>query len=193
MTIWDGGGTDTYDLSNYSTGVTIDLRPGEWTSTSAVQLANLGNGNMARGNVANALLFGGDTRSLIENAVGGAGNDTLIANQAVNRLTGGAGSDVFRFNSVGDSGPGALADTIADFLSGTDRIDLSGIDANSNTAGDDAFSFIGAGAFTGVAGQLRYEGSGSSIRLLADVNGDSVADFELVVMSPVISQPDFIL
>jgi Ca2+-binding RTX toxin-like protein len=193
MTIWDGGGNDTYDLSNYAGAVTIDLRPGEWTTTSAVQLANLGGGNMARGNVANALLFSGDTRSLIENAIGGSGNDVLIANQAVNRLTGGGGADVFRFNSVSDSGRGVLSDTITDFASGTDRIDLSGIDANGNTAGDDAFTFIGSGAFTGAAGQLRYEVSGNSIRLLGDINGDSVADFELVVNSPVISQPDFIL
>ncbi len=27
-TVWDGGGSDTYDLSNYTTGVTINLNPG---------------------------------------------------------------------------------------------------------------------------------------------------------------------
>ncbi len=91
MTLWDGGGTDTYNLSNYTTALTIDLRPGEWTTTSAVQTANLGNGHMARGNIANALLFEGDRDSLIENAIGGSGADTLIANQAANRLTGGSG------------------------------------------------------------------------------------------------------
>ena len=35
LTVWDGGGVDTYDLSNYATSVRIDLRPGEWTLTSA--------------------------------------------------------------------------------------------------------------------------------------------------------------
>lgn len=193
MTVWDGGGIDTYDLSNYSTDVTLDLRPGGWTTTSAVQLANLGNGNMARGNVANALLFNGDSRSLIENAIGGAGNDVLIANQAVNRLAGGAGADIFRFNAVTDTGRGDLADVITDFVSGSDRMDLSGIDANSNSADDDPFTFVGTAAFTGQAGQLRYEVSGSGIRLFADVNGDAVPDFELVVGSPTITAADFIL
>ena len=37
----------------------------------------------ARGNVFNALQFQGDTRSLIENAVGGSGNDHLVGNSAI--------------------------------------------------------------------------------------------------------------
>jgi serralysin len=93
MTIWDGGGNDTYDLSNYAGAVTIDLRPGEWTTTSAIQLANLGDGHYARGNIANALLFDGDTRSLIENAMGGAGGDMLYGNVAANILDGRGGTD----------------------------------------------------------------------------------------------------
>ena len=72
LTIWDGGGNDTYDLSNYTTGVSINLLPGEWTKTADNQLADLTRGNdrssgLARGNVANALLFNDDPRSLIEN------------------------------------------------------------------------------------------------------------------------------
>jgi hypothetical protein len=94
MTVWDGGGTDTYDLSNFDTGMVIDLRPGGWTTTSAVQRANLGDGNYARGNVATALLYQGDTRSLIENAIGGAGRDTLVGNEAANVLDGRGGRDV---------------------------------------------------------------------------------------------------
>ncbi len=56
-TIWDGGGTDTYDLSAYSTDLTLNLQPGESSYFSAVQIANLGNGHFARGNIFNALLF----------------------------------------------------------------------------------------------------------------------------------------
>ena len=96
MTIWDGGGNDTYDLSNYSDGVTIDLRPGRMDHDRAArQLANLGGGHFARGNIANALLYEGNTASLIENAIGGSGDDTLIANQAANQLTGNGGADTF--------------------------------------------------------------------------------------------------
>jgi serralysin len=94
MTMWDGGGNDTYDFSNYTTNITVNLNPGEWTTVSTTQLAVLGSGRYAAGNIANSLLFNGDVRSLIENAIGGSGNDTIIGNQANNVLTGGRGSDV---------------------------------------------------------------------------------------------------
>lgn len=94
MTIWDGGGNDTYDFSNYTTNLAVNLNPGEWTTASTTQLAVLDMYHRAAGNIANALLFNGDVRSLIENAIGGSGNDTLVGNQANNTLTGGRGSDV---------------------------------------------------------------------------------------------------
>lgn len=95
QTIWDGGGADTYDFSNYSTAVRVDLWPGEWTTTSASQLAKLhfDGSKTAVGNIANALLFEGDTRSLVENATGGSGDDTLLGNVLDNILVGGLGND----------------------------------------------------------------------------------------------------
>jgi serralysin len=113
QTIWDGGGVDTYDFSNYSTTLKIDLRPGEWTTTSANQLAKLhwDGSQFAVGNIANALLFNGDLRSLIENAIGGAANDTIVGNQGANVLSGGAGDDTIL---------GGLGDDILDGGSGTD-------------------------------------------------------------------------
>ncbi|WP_262030884.1 M10 family metallopeptidase C-terminal domain-containing protein [Microvirga sp. Mcv34] len=93
MTIWDGGGNDTFDFSNYRTGLSVDLRPGEWSTTSAGQLADLGAGESARGTIANALMYDGDPRSLVENALGGAGGDVLVGNDAANMLKGGAGKD----------------------------------------------------------------------------------------------------
>lgn len=93
LTLWDGGGHDTYDLSNYLNGVNVNLTPGGWSTFSAAQLAYLGGGHYARANVFNALLYNGDTRSLIEDAIGGAGNDTLTGNQADNHLWGGDGND----------------------------------------------------------------------------------------------------
>src|SRR5262245_43208664 len=44
LTVWDGGGNDTYDFSNYTNNLTVDLRPGAWTVVSSSQLANLGGG-----------------------------------------------------------------------------------------------------------------------------------------------------
>jgi serralysin len=102
LTIWDGGGTDTYDFSNYKTGVTIDLRPGQWSTTSSAQLALLkyDGSQIADGNIANSLLYNGDLRSLIENAIGTSASDVLIGNQANNVLDGGAGSDTVVFSGA---------------------------------------------------------------------------------------------
>src|SRR5581483_2258863 len=90
-TIWDGGGIDTYDLSNYTTNVSIDLAPGAW-SNFGMQLANnrafSGGTNFAPGNIANALLYQGNTASLIENATAGFGNDSLHGNATNNVLNG---------------------------------------------------------------------------------------------------------
>lgn len=95
-TIWDGDGVDTYDLSNYTTNLRLDLRPGESSTFSSTQLAYLGggpNGGYARGNVFNAFQFNGDSRSLIENANGGTGNDSITGNNADNVLNGNGGND----------------------------------------------------------------------------------------------------
>ena len=92
-TVWDGGGNDTYDLSNFKANVELDLAPGGWTDFGTSQIARLGAGQFAPGNVANALLHNGDQRALIENAVTGAGNDVLIGNIGDNILVGGAGND----------------------------------------------------------------------------------------------------
>lgn len=45
------------------------------------------------GNIANALLYNNDTRSLIENAKGGSGADRISGNIADNTLSGGGGND----------------------------------------------------------------------------------------------------
>jgi serralysin len=103
MTMWDGGGIDSYNFSNYTTNLTVNLNPGAWTTASSTQLAYLGSGHYAAGNIANALLFDGNVASLIENAVGGSGNDMLIGNVADNWLTGGTGADYLDGGAGGDT------------------------------------------------------------------------------------------
>ncbi|WP_165837586.1 M10 family metallopeptidase C-terminal domain-containing protein [Zavarzinia aquatilis] len=102
QTIWDGGGNDTYDFSNYgSQALNVDLRPGNWTTVSNEALgtqrawlgADDGVNHFARGNIANALLYNNDARSLIENAIGAGGNDTITGNDADNVLDGRGGGD----------------------------------------------------------------------------------------------------
>jgi len=96
LTIWDGGGHDTYDFSNYNSKVKVNLNPGAWTKLKSSQFADLGDGHMARGNIANALLYEGNTKSLIEDAKGGDGNDKIVGNKIANKLYGGKGADDLR-------------------------------------------------------------------------------------------------
>jgi serralysin len=108
MTIWDGNGNDTYDLSHYTTNMSLDLAPGAFSTFNAAQLADLDAAHpgmhLAKGNVANAKLFMGNTSSLIENAFGGGGHDVISGNTAGNHLRGNDGND----RLVGHRGNDAL-------------------------------------------------------------------------------------
>jgi Ca2+-binding RTX toxin-like protein len=117
------------------------------------------------------------------NLSGGDGNDTLNGDAGNDTLIGGAGSDIFDFDLVSDSPAGpALRDSIlGGFSHGSDLIDLATIDANALVAGNQAFSFIGGAAFSGVAGQLRYTNYSGTVIINADVNGDSAADMQILV------------
>lgn len=133
MTIWDGNGVDTYDFSNYSSNLTINLTPGAFSITSATQIANLGSGNTAPGNIFNALQYGTDVRSLIENATGGSGNDGITGNAAANYLYGNGGNDTI---NAGDGD---------DILRGG-----AGTDSLTGGNGSDLFYFRGADMGNGV-------------------------------------------
>ena len=76
LTLYDAGGNDTLNLSGFSTPSVIDLRAGAYSSCNSMT-ANI------------AIAYG----CTIENAIGGAGSDTLTGNSAANRLEGGAGDD----------------------------------------------------------------------------------------------------
>ncbi|MBB4040066.1 serralysin [Microvirga flocculans] len=107
QTIWDGGGIDTYDLSNYASNLKLNLTPGGYSTFSQEQRARLGYFPdpevwYARGNVYNALLYNNDLRSLIENAKGGSGHDIIQGNQIANRLYGQDGSDELEGGSGDD-------------------------------------------------------------------------------------------
>ena len=155
----------------------------------ANQLVGSFQANTLNGRAGDDLLLGGD------------GNDTLIGGAGTDLLFGEAGADRFLFQAVSDSGPPAvrsdgrkyLPDRIADFETGVDRIDLSPIDAIAGTAGNDAFTFIGLAAFTGHAGQLRYEQSAGISQILADLDGDGLADLQIVAMTGTLVASDFIL
>ena len=97
-------------------------------------------------------------------------------------------ADTFVFASVASSPSGASHDVITGYEGGSDKIDVSGIDANSvGGLANDAFAYLGGGAFGNVAGQMRFDAG--THQLQGDVNGDGAADFvvELVAISSLAS------
>jgi hypothetical protein len=94
-------------------------------------------------------------------------------------MTGGGGNDTFLYTDAAQS-TAAKTDHIMDFDAG-DHIDLSQIDADTTQAGDQAFAFIGAGAFGHHAGELRAELAGGVWTIQGDTDGDGNADFTLLV------------
>jgi hypothetical protein len=87
-TIWDAGGIDTFDLSNQSLAMNINLNAGKFSSLGVKKTSLNGPLQTADNNIAIAF------NTIIENAIGGSGNDTIIGNTANNTFTGGAGNDV---------------------------------------------------------------------------------------------------
>ena len=179
LTVWDGGGNDTIDVSNYANGVTVDLRPGEFSTFDQSQLANnlaaQGLTNLAPGNIAMSLLQNNDTRSLIENVKGGAGNDVFVGNMANNVLDGGAGSDTVMFTNPGgvsvtlnDTG----ADVIVNHDGETDTLrsieNIVGTTGNDTLTGNSLDNLLsggtgGADTLSGGAGNDRLLGGGFTV------------------------------
>ncbi|WP_294190485.1 M10 family metallopeptidase C-terminal domain-containing protein, partial [uncultured Sphingomonas sp.] len=179
LTVWDGGGNDTIDVSNYSNGVTVDLRPGQFSTFDQSQLANnlaaQGLTNLAPGNIAMSLLQNNDARSLIENAKGGAGDDVFVGNTANNVLDGGAGSDTVVFTNptgvtvtLNDTG----ADVIVTHDGETDTLrsieNIVGTSGNDTLTGNSLDNLLtggtsGADTLSGGAGNDRLIGGGFTV------------------------------
>jgi serralysin len=95
-TLWDAGGKDTISVSNFTLGCTIDLRPGSFSKVSyfddisaPVTWTTAPPTPTYDGTDDLAIAYG----CVIENAIGGSGNDTLTGNDVNNSLDGGAGND----------------------------------------------------------------------------------------------------
>jgi Ca2+-binding RTX toxin-like protein len=122
---------------------------------------------------------------------GTAGSDTINGNGGRDALWGGSGADTFLFDTASE----ANGDTIGDFVHGTDTINLSGIDANTRTSGNQAFSFIGSDRFHKVAGELHtYRLADGNTYLSGDTNGDGAADFAIKMLgNHAFANADFVL
>lgn len=182
--------TDTLDLSALTAGVAYDL--GQITAVRSGQASFFALGfERVIGGTGADRLSGNDEDNRI---AGGRGRDTLQGDMGVDTLVGGAGADRFLFTTSRESGIDAL-DVIADFRRAQgDRIDLQSLDADSLSDNDQAFTFIGAAAFSGEAGELRAVVSGSRTIVSADMDGNGSVDFAFALRGTLnLSEAAFLL
>jgi Ca2+-binding RTX toxin-like protein len=198
-TVDAGGGSDTvrfnYDSgaggTMFITGSGNSLQTsynGETNTALNAEDVYLINDNQTAGMTIDASGYTGGARLALINSNGGS--DIFIGHNGVDifgtnylaqvggdTYTGNGGADIYDYLSSVSAMNG---DIITDFDS-DDIIDLTFNTPASNSGGFLAYQFIGNAAFSGVAGQYRYFGSGGQTFVEADTNGDGVADQTLTI------------
>jgi Ca2+-binding RTX toxin-like protein len=172
-TLVESSETLTLDLSG-GTNVTIGDSQGVGTINSEDVAPVLASPGTIMGTAAGETISGTLANDLID-ALGG--NDVVNGRGGADRLTGGAGSDRFVF----DSQANAAGDMVTDFSIGSDVLDFRAIDANPFRKGDQKFTWLDTGVFTGTAGQLREYIQDGKHFVAGDLNGDRIADFTIEV------------
>ena len=196
-TVWTQGATSTYDFSNFSENQVADLRPGQWSTFARDKLADLNSAApadtpqfKAQGNIYNALLYNGDTRSQVGNIITGSGNDKITGNAANNKISAGAGNDTIEGGGGQDvvsGGAGAdtinmtrskvtLRDSVADMDDDTlvgadssDALDFLGLHASQSEmtiSRSGGVATIGIGGFT-----IDMDGDFGEGQFMVDVRG----------------------
>ena len=165
--IWDAGGNDTINCSNFTQTELINLNAGTFSNIGGLT-SNL------------SIAFG----ATIENAIGGSGADTIIGNSANNTIDGrggndsmmgGAGDDTYYVGSAGDlviENPGEGNDTIHATVDHTLEANVESIvlegSGNINAVGNSAGNYL-----QGNSGNNVLDGGGG-IDLMAGGAGDDV-------------------
>jgi Ca2+-binding RTX toxin-like protein len=200
----DGGaGIDTASYGSAGAGVRVSLAVTVAQNTLGAGIDTLLNFENLRGsryddrlsgNFSNNVIDGGAGNDWLDGGagsdtlIGGEGNDIIIGGLGQDKLSGGTGKDIFQFNNVSES-PSSLPDYITDFNSLLgDRIDVSAIDANIASSGNQVFVWVGlvAGGSIG-QGNLGYQISGSDLILLGNTgtsifNPSVTPDFRVVLV-----------
>jgi Ca2+-binding RTX toxin-like protein len=196
-TLIGGNGSDTlgagsgHDLVNGGKG-------SDWVSYDSIYAGPVHVDLNIQGEAQDTVWGNMDTLISIENVQGGFGDDTLIGDNRANKLdsysgedtlTGGGGADTFVFTYAGQSQAFSPV-TITD-LSNEDIIDLHGIDADSETDGNQDFNLVAH--FNGHAGQVIVFKSGDNTLIQMDTNGDGSADDTILALGNHADFDNFVL
>ena len=111
---------------------------------------------------------------------GTADANVFLIGPGEHTVSGLGGVDRFVFTAAVGADAGTNLTGLPDFDPALgERIDLRLIDAIAGSPANDAFTFIGANAFSGTAGELQLISSGPSMMIAGDTNGDGVANFQI--------------
>jgi len=177
-TVWDTGGTDTYDASSQIRAVHLDLTPGSWSNVgTAVRMYDGLSSSIKQDTVFTP------PEVTIERAFGGSADDTLTGNDAANLLagnagddsiTGGGGDDTLRGNAGEDTLQGGLGNDALWAGAGDDSADRMSGGLGNDTLGGGAGNDLLDG---GNGADVVFGGSGDdTIAGGAWVNGAAVTD-----------------
>ncbi len=188
-TLDGGAGTDTANYATALAAVTVNLA------------ATTGNGTASSTAANDTAAIGTDTLRNIENVVGSGYGDALIGDANANvlygklgndTLTGGAGADVFVFDTATGS---TNVDTITDFTSASDKIQLSKtIFTAAGTTGDllsGAF-WSGAGVVAGHDADDRFVYNTTTGNLYYDADGNGAGLAVLIATLGTTTHPDLL-
>ncbi|NCT89866.1 hypothetical protein GXB85_02695 [Cellulomonas sp. APG4] len=182
MTVWDAGGSDTYNFFSYATDLRVDLRPGGWTDLGGQHaVLDTADGRTHDANVATAYAPADAPGALIENVVAGSGDDVLIGNSADNRFTGRGGDDVVVLDASSPNG----TDTVTD-LSVGDAVEVRDLAA----PGEPVQPLVDVSTGTGASvarGQVEVEQAPG--RLHVHIGLDDAAGADATVVLPGTATP----
>lgn len=223
VTIWDAGGRDTLDFSGWDTPSIMDLNEGAFSSGGGViEFPSLEEVNAKRAELGFAArtqaqydyyvelrdelglengLFTDNVSiaygAVIENAVGGGGDDLIIVNSAANRIDGGAGIDAVSYETATSGVTVSLANGVGSAGAAGDR--FTSIEGVIGSKFDDRLTGdAGSNIFEGGAGDDRLVGGGGSDAFVFKLNNgatgvDRINDFardDVIVTDRALSDPN---
>jgi S-layer protein len=147
ITSFDASGVVADGTADTAANLRVTFASENTTAADTVSITGGEGDDVLTGNAAKDVIFGREGNDALDGGTGndtidgGADNDTITGGTGADVLTGGAGDDVFVYDAVADSAASVAAntavtfDTITDFTSGDDSIDVDALNGTAFIAG----------------------------------------------------------